>query len=228
MVILKFLWYSIRPLSKLESAVGWLDIGNILVHILWGGGAGYLVTNWDWFHAEYLWAIPAILFLIAGIKLQVKLDSFKSAYKYALSLDNVEIVYDPKPSQLRMLLRLSNTLDKPLEYKVDTTKTYIELEGRTTTFLANVEIGTVIPRLKSSTIYLPSLPLPVTNPSIVKLHYELLYGLPGKPLFRQVKDLELSIKQVNISPNRISVNLNYIYKFEDDEPIKKRGSGKKG
>lgn len=35
------------------------------------------MKDWDWFRPEYLWVIPAVLFFVAGLKLQFRLDSFK-------------------------------------------------------------------------------------------------------------------------------------------------------
>ena len=224
MPILIFLWYSIRPIGKLESAVGTLDIANILFHILWGGGA-YLMTNWDWFRPEYLWGVPAVLFLIAGLKLQFRFDKIENSYAYSLSLDDLDI--ERRLNKLYISLKLSNTLDRPLEFQMDQTAISIEVDGKKpNTSQQDKIIHTVLPPKKSTKIHCPGLPIPTRNPSLGKLYYELVYGLPNKPLFRQIRELELEVTQEVVLNKAIKYSLQSFIRHQEDSPIKKRGLDK--
>ena len=76
--ICKFLWFAVRPASKLESAIGWSDLINLLVLSAYPTIPAIPVIDLSgglklaWFAG-----MPALLFLIAGIKLQFKLDSYQ-------------------------------------------------------------------------------------------------------------------------------------------------------
>ena len=53
------------------------------------------------------------------------------------------------------------------------------------------------------------------------MHYQLVYGLPGKPLFTQIKESDLRIKLVsNGTENVIVVDADG--RFEEDRPISKQ------
>lgn len=70
----KVIWLAARPLSKTEATIGWLDVANIFIHVIWSGGGSYLTMLWDWFQPSYLAIVPAVLLLIAALKLQRRVD----------------------------------------------------------------------------------------------------------------------------------------------------------
>lgn len=80
MAVFKFLWLAIRPASKLESAVGWWDVLNLLVLIAYPTVGGIVPISQLFKEAPATWwfGVPALLLLIAGWKLQNKLNGFES------------------------------------------------------------------------------------------------------------------------------------------------------
>lgn len=79
MPILRFLWLALRPISKLESAVGWWDVLNLVVWVAYPT-VGKIAPLAELFkEAPLAWfvGIPALLFLIAGIKLQFKVANYE-------------------------------------------------------------------------------------------------------------------------------------------------------
>ncbi len=79
MAILKFIWLAIRPASKLESAVGWWDVLHLLIIAAYPTTPQFLDLSKWLSKADLIWfiAIPAILFLIAGIKLQRRVNNYE-------------------------------------------------------------------------------------------------------------------------------------------------------
>lgn len=80
MPILKVLWLAIRPVSKLEAAVGWWDVLNLLIVIAYPTVGGIVPLSQLLKEAPVIWwfGIPVLLLLIVGWKLQNKLDGYES------------------------------------------------------------------------------------------------------------------------------------------------------
>ncbi len=170
-----------------------------------------------------VWGV--ILFTIASISVIAQLwwyiHQLEGSYRYALSFDGLEIRVNPQ--QLVISLKLSNTLDKPLGYNIDTNRTVIELDGQAPITQGYANTGAVIAKLKGTTFSLPHLPLPTNNPSHGKLHYELQYGLPGRPSFKQVREIELEVWHEDIPKIKWrNYHIRWWNIYQDDRTIKKR------
>lgn len=76
MWLLKFLWLAIRPISKAEPIYGWYEVFNLIPYIAYP--LVPIFTKWA-SNFDFIWfvGIPTLLFLIAGIKLQYRLDKNK-------------------------------------------------------------------------------------------------------------------------------------------------------
>lgn len=79
MPIFAFIWLVLRPVSKLESVVGWWDMLNIAILIAYPTIGKVLPLPELFKDAQLAWfaGIPALLLLIAGIKLQFKLSKLE-------------------------------------------------------------------------------------------------------------------------------------------------------
>ncbi|MDD5312395.1 MAG: hypothetical protein PHO26_05095 [Dehalococcoidia bacterium] len=76
----KVLLLSIKPLSKASDIWDYKDIINLIILLLYGGGAVLIeqFVHLEWFRISYLAFIPALLLLIAACKLQRKADDIDS------------------------------------------------------------------------------------------------------------------------------------------------------
>lgn len=78
MSVLRFILLAIRPVGKLESAIGWLDGINLLVWLAYSIIPRIPVIDLsEWQTLAWFAGIPAVLFLVAGIKLQFKVDNYE-------------------------------------------------------------------------------------------------------------------------------------------------------
>ena len=79
MPIPKFIWLALRPFSKLESVVGWWDVLNLAILIAYPTIGKVLPLSELFKEAPLAWfaGIPALLLLIAGLKLQFRLSKFE-------------------------------------------------------------------------------------------------------------------------------------------------------
>ena len=214
MPILKFFWLAVRPVSRFESGVGAWDVVNLVLLIAYPTiGAAFSLGNlFQGAHIAWLAGIPILLLFIAGLKLQFRLAGIENAYHYALSLDDIDI--EKKHKALELNLKLSNAIDKPIEYELIANRTYIEIVGKQRAVLETNDKGIISAR-KSSMSSLPEITSPEYSPCRV-LHYELVYGSPDKPLFKQVREYDL---EINLSQTEVVVKAKS--KFEEDKPIKK-------
>ncbi|MBI4287863.1 MAG: hypothetical protein HY671_05490 [Chloroflexi bacterium] len=197
MAIFKFLWLAIRPVGKLEAALGWWDVLNLLIL------AGYIILpnipqkieNLPYIPLVWFAGIPALLFLIAGLKLQYRLTKIESAYHYALSFDRFDLEWRGlRGETILCALAFSNALDKPLQYELDARKTYIEIAGKRSAPLDGGQLW-IIPAHKPDSRILPQIDSPVDYPCKGRYHHELVYGLPDKPLFRQIRESEITFQE---------------------------------
>lgn len=223
------LWLALRPFDTLQNVIGASGvIINLLVSLGAISGGGILgkiyfpnsnqTSEGDWFpFIVGIVSVFAIFVLVAGIKLQYKLYKTENEYHYALSLDN-ETGVNWIDKTLSIDLSFSNALNKPIGFQFIHDKTYIELDGIPRVFLkpSNRDI---IRAKKTVIIQFPKTDVPNKFPCKGILHYELIYGLPEKALFKQVKeyDTEVIITQ---PPKEIRIALDS--KIEEDNPIKKQ------
>jgi hypothetical protein len=151
-------------------------------------------------------------------KLQAGISKFLDSYKYAISLDDLQIIPVP-PAGLYLAMMLSSMIDRPLEFHIDMPKTYIEIEGKVITPPAEPGWGGmegILYRSKPQ-LYVFQNYIPFKDVVQGKLHCELEYGPPGEPLFRHKRDLEMNIQR--FSPNDIKPIITR--DKHDDIPIEK-------
>ncbi len=219
MPILKFLWLGIRPIGKLESALGMWDVFHLALWIAYPtiGIALPLEKVFEGASTAWFAGIPIVLLLIAGIKLQFRLARIENAYHYALSFEELDV--DQKYKVLMLSMKFSNALDKPIEYELIANRTYIEIEGSQRVVLQSNDRG-IIAALRSVMVSLPKITLPEVCPCSGILHYELVYGRPNKPSFKQVREYELEIDR-GYQNAKLGIYVNTESKLLEDNPIKK-------
>lgn len=227
MGILKFLLLVIRPISKFESAVGWLDVVNLVLLSAYPVSTqitplSELLSRVDAIY--YYTGIPLLLLLIAGIKLQLRLSGIENRYHYALSLGDFEVEWTE--TRIRLLIKISNAIDRPIVYKVLKNKTYIEIENMPRIALKASDSGLITAK-GTSRGSLPEITPPKNFPCKGVLHSEIVYGSPGKFLFWQIRDWDLDIYITTENSQRV-IHIEGHYNFREDEPIKKRDFDKEG
>ena len=163
-----------------------------------------------------IWGV--ILFTIFSIsvifQLWRRINKIEESYKFALSLDILNCGI--KKDGIDFELVLSNTLlDKPLNYKVPLSKSYIEINGNKQTQFDKAIKGAVIPAGKSSTFRLGIFNAQSKYPYKGLLHYEIAYGRPDKLLFHRITDLNLYIQ----GPTH--KQLTWTIEKQEDKPFKK-------
>ncbi len=170
---------------------------------------------------NWLASVSAALFLGFVIwslwDLSVKLQKFEDDYHYALSFDGLESIPDPQGLHIAMIL--SNTIDKPLEFKLDMANTYIEIEGKRITPSAPSDKwksteGILYKSKPQRYIFPPYIPL--KDIAHGRLHYELEYGRPKNPLFRHIREIGLTLQRFSPHDVRQFITLDE----HEDIPIK--------
>lgn len=77
--VFKVILLALRPLSGAADVWGWRDIFNFIINLFgWGGRWLFMLDSLDWFNPYWLAIFPAILLLIAGVKLQRNVDVYES------------------------------------------------------------------------------------------------------------------------------------------------------
>ncbi|MFC1904143.1 hypothetical protein ACFLXT_00015 [Chloroflexota bacterium] len=141
-----------------------------------------------------VWGV--ILFTLTSISIIAQLwwyiHKTEGSYEYALSFDEIACS-SSKPQTLRIMLKFSNTLDKPMGYKIDVDSTYIKIGDEQSAKLQNNIAEGVISKFKTEQRFLPEIRLPESYPCQGTLHCELLYGIPDKLSFRQVREWSVEI-----------------------------------
>jgi hypothetical protein len=90
MPLLKFLWFAIRPISKATDVLEWWHLLNIIL-LYYFAPLTPLLSLGDIKIDNIIWfvGIPALLFLIAGIKLQYRVNNYeKLALRFVVNDDN--------------------------------------------------------------------------------------------------------------------------------------------
>ena len=124
---IKFLWLAVRPISKLETAWDWWQIVNIIPPVAYI--IGPRIIEWS-NNMQLAWfaGIPALLLLIAGIKLQMKLmPKIKLVYEDKEPYKTVNEPYTHNtgksiPSRVRYKVGLQLLGTKATELKVTLVK----------------------------------------------------------------------------------------------------------
>jgi len=182
--------------------------------------AGPLILDMQTVAPAWPWQAHALIgfMAFAGVMVwmivdrQRKINEFEDSYAYALSFDGLNIT--PVGEMIDLGLNLSNTLEKPIEYIVE--NIYLEIgESRLPNFQYKNR-GQVISGRKSGLFQFPAFKTPNSIPCKGLLRYELVYGRPGKPMFRQIRELELTLRTVDQVKALV-----WQFTQQEDIPIKK-------
>ena len=75
--LLKVILLALKPFSKTADIWDYKDIINLLINAGGWGGGTWMSNNFGWFNLYHLLIFPAILFFVAAVKMQFKLDSYE-------------------------------------------------------------------------------------------------------------------------------------------------------
>lgn len=174
-----------------------------------------LFPNWPPQHYNLVGFIVFAIFMgwIIHDK-QKKINELEASYEYALFFEG--LLGAPRANDLQIGLVFKNTIEKPIEYKMDVSKLYIEIDDNRPVNPQYVLSGSVISKGATAQFRYPSLKKPENFPCKGTLRYELVYGRPGKMMFRQRKEMELDVQSISgkiyISP---------AFTLQEDNPIGK-------
>lgn len=78
--MLKVLWLAIRPFSRLETAVGWWDVLNLIVVIAYPTVGGIVPLSQLFEKAPAIWwfGVPTLLLFVVAWKLQRRIDKIET------------------------------------------------------------------------------------------------------------------------------------------------------
>jgi len=159
-----------------------------------------------------------ILFTVFSISVIAQLwwhiRGIEDSYQYALSFDGLKLVLPD--GIIQVALELSNTLDKVVEYRFDCERFNIDIGGNRPIQPRFGNTEAIIPRNKPSEYRLPGVHLPGSFPCKGVLHYELTYGPPKKPLYRQIREMNLDFNTVGEQ-----MKITWTFTKQEDIPIKK-------
>ncbi len=139
----------------------------------------------------------------------------EESYKYSLSLDGLKLVQDDEI--IRFMLEMSNALDKPLDYKFDGDRYYVEINGIREISHDRGLKGTVLSGRSPGTYRLPEVLKPDNYPCSMLIHFEIIYGHPKRALFRQIREID-----VNLFGSKQKVGFNYVYRSEEYKRLRKK------
>jgi hypothetical protein len=124
-----------------------------------------------------------------------QIAELQNSYAGALSFDEISIL--PASMKGFISLKLSNSTDFPIQLKVDETQTYMEVDGKRLPQRARPpDVGGIIPKLRTIDFVLGYNIQEIIQATKIILHYELEYGRPGNFMYRQIRDLNLSLNQI--------------------------------
>ncbi len=194
-------------------------VGGVILSGLWTTVT--LVADVYGFKPEMPWQWYALIgFLTFGILVsliiytkQRRINQLEEQFEYSLSFDGLDL--RPVGEMLEIGLELTNTIEKPIEYIVE--KYYLEIDGNRLPDCRYKNRGQVIPSKKPTLFKFPALKMPNNIPCKGLLRYELIYGRPGKLIFRQIREMELTVR----SSVRSGKSLVWQFTHQEDSPIKK-------
>lgn len=164
----------------------------------------------------------AILFTIWALSVIAQLGwhihKTENSYIHTLSFDDLVSFPNLQSRHIRYALLFSNTSDKPIEYRIDLNKTYLEIDGKRPTQLQYDSTGGIIQKLKSTKFLLPEVPFPNQLPAQGILHFELDYGSPHNLKFQKIKEVNIELTQPTPQGTIYTI---WKDKYEEDKPIKK-------
>jgi hypothetical protein len=125
-------------------------------------------------------------------KALVHIKKLLDEYIWALSFEGVGKF--PYAGKTYVSLQFSNTIDQVIEYEIDMTNTYIELDGKKIPLPNKYpNTGGIISKAKPLSFTVPYPYTQLLQADKVLLHYELNYGRPSQPLRRQMRELDLNL-----------------------------------
>ena len=161
-----------------------------------------------------------ILFAVTSVSVIVQLwwhiHKMEESYKYSLSLNELKLLQDNKI--IRFILEMSNALpDKPLDYKFDGDRYYVEINGIRRISHDKGLKGTILSGGKSTSYKLPEMSKPDNYPCNILIHYEIIYGYPKRTLFRQIREIK-----VELSGSKQKVAFTYVYGKEEYKRLRNK------
>jgi len=144
------------------------------------------------------------------------ITDFQDSYAYALSLDGIGAY--PHTAGHYIALKLSNNLEKPVEFEMDWAKTYAKINGVNLPKPRKRNAGAIITKSTPISWVLPYNFLDMRQAKKIVLHYELRYGAPGNFLFRQIRELDLHIGFFS----RDLLSITFTEEKRQEIPIKKQ------
>ncbi|MFC2033886.1 hypothetical protein ACFLTT_00580 [Chloroflexota bacterium] len=172
-----------------------------------------IAPTWPWqLHA--LIGFIAFFIVIASIIIdkQREINKLENSYEYVLFFNG--LIVNPVGEMLEVDLNLTNTHEKAIEYIVESI--YLEIGGNCILDSQYRNRGQVISGKQSGVFKYPAVRIPNSIPCEGLLRYELIYGRPKKPMFRQIKEMKLTLRTVGQSNNLL-----WQFTQEEDSPIKK-------
>ena len=166
-----------------------------------------------------------ILFTAVSISIIAQLwwhiHQIENSYTYALSLDGFDAFHGPTGNYLSV--KMSNITDKPVQYQIDPTDIFIRVGGKCLPQPEGLpKTGGIISKSNPFDFILPYEIKPILQAGEASLHFESIYGPPGKFLFRQIRELHLRLNASSANKIRIS----YTQSLSETKPFKKEGSHK--
>jgi hypothetical protein len=162
-----------------------------------------------------VWGV--ILFTVVAISVIVqfwwRIHKIEDSYYYALSFDGPNIL--PNSLDGNLAVKLSNGIDKPIEYKIDMEKTYVNTDDKISFGKEYPSVGAILTKSKNSDFTLPFKIFPIMKAKNNIFHLEVLYGRPGKLSFRQIREMNLTIQSLGGD----NVFLNWVITITRDEHI---------
>ncbi len=168
-----------------------------------------------------VWGV--ILFTLSAISIIAQLwwhiNKLEDSYACALAFDGLQPFPGFHVNKIRLALVFSNTLDRPLEYQIDTDETFLEIGGQRASEPQYDSTGSTIPKTKPHKFLLPEVDLPQNYPVMGLLHYKLRYGRPGNLRFQQVKSFNLELTSVIKQGAEITIPLVWKETYGEDGTI---------
>ncbi len=184
---------------------------------------------------NFSWGIPLIIWLlfvliVIPIRLANKykhkyletksaLDKLENSYLGSFWFGGVEGFPNVQDIHLRFALLFLNTLERPIECRIDSNKTFIEVGGNRSVVLQRDNMGIIIPKQKPHKFLFTEIALPNKFPAYGVIHFELKYGEPSDLHFHQIKEFDLELTRLLPTPTGADIPMVWIEKYIKDEKI---------